>query len=315
MTAPAWANRIVDTALEVSVAGSFSRIGIETRSRIADWSDIADMTGKVVIVTGATSGIGKAAARAFVGAGADVVVVGRDPGRLDDATAEIGDVETALADLSDLDQARQFVSEFTASHDRLDVLVHNAGALVAEYRPNPQGFEDTYASQVLSQHILTAGLLPLLQRSNGRVITVSSGGMYSVGLDPDTVEMSEADFDGVRAYALAKRAQVTLNEQWAQRFGDSVTFHAMHPGWADTPGVRTSLPTFHRITGPFLRSPEQGADTIVWLGANPEAIASNGGFWHDRRPRSTTRLPTTRPDRDTADMLWDQVCRQTGVRP
>lgn len=311
-----WLARPVDLALEATVAGSFSRVGFEARRRLDGWQPITDMSGRTVVVTGATSGIGKAAAAGFAAAGADVVLVGRDPGRLSTAAADVGAADTYLADLSDLDDARAFVEEFTAAHDRLDVLVHNAGALVPDYRRTPQGFEDTYASQVLAQQVITAGLLPLLIAARGRVIVVSSGGMYTQRLTVHSVEMGPDDFDGVRAYALAKRAQVTLTEEWARRYGDTgVTFHAMHPGWADTPGVRTSLPTFHRLTGPFLRTPEQGADTIVWLGTDPEAVASNGRFWLDRRPRGTQRLPGTAPDAATAAALWDQVSAQSGVLP
>ena len=309
-----WLARPVDAVLEASVAGSFSRVGIETRRRLAHWSPIQDMTGKSVVVTGATSGIGKAAAAGFVDAGATVALLGRDAARLAAAAQETGAAETYLANLSDLADARRFVADFSAVHDRLDVLVHNAGALVPDYRRTPQGFEDTYASQVLAQHVITTGLLPLLQAAHGRVIVVSSGGMYTQRLDADSVELGPEEFDGVRAYALAKRAQVTLTEEWARRYSDSgVSFFSMHPGWADTPGVRTSLPTFHRITGPFLRTPEQGADTIVWLGANPQAAQDNGRFWLDRRPRSTQRLPRTAPDRSTAEALWDQVDSQTAV--
>lgn len=307
-----WIARPVDAVLEATVAGSFSRVGIETRRRLAHWSPIQDMTGQTVVVTGATSGIGRAAAAGFVAAGAEVALLGRDATRLAAAVRETGATETFVANLSDLDDARRFVAEFSAVHDRLDVLVHNAGALVPDYRRTPQGFEDTYASQVLSQHIITTGLLPLLQAARGRVIVVSSGGMYTQRLDPDSVELGPADFDGVRAYALAKRAQVTLTEEWARRYPDiGVSFFSMHPGWADTPGVRTSLPTFHRVTGPFLRTPEQGADTIVWLGANPQAAADSGRFWLDRRPRSTQRLPGMAPDRETSQALWDRVDAQT----
>lgn len=309
-------SRPVDTALEVSVAGSFSRLGFEARRWLDDWSPAADMTGKSVIVTGATSGIGRAAASAFATAGAEVAIVGRDHDRLQRAARATGATETYVADLGDLAAVRGFVMKYRAEHSTLDVLVHNAGALVPEYRVTPEGFEDTYASQVLAQHIITSGLLPLLVAAHGRVIVVSSGGMYTQRLDPDTVEMGPHGFDGVRAYALAKRAQVTLTQEWARRFPDSgVTFHSMHPGWADTPGVRTSLPTFHRVTGPFLRTAEQGADTIVWLGSSPEAVTVNGKFWLDRRPRSIQRLPGTAPDTKTAEAMWDQVCRQTQTRP
>lgn len=311
-----WVARPVDALLEATVVGSFSRIGIETRRRLEGWAPVGDLTGRIVVVTGATSGIGKAAAGRFAALGARVVLVGRDEGRLGRARHDTGAAETYVADLSDLDAVRGFVRTFRAQHDELHVLVHNAGALVHEYRITPQGFENTYASQVLAQHVITSGLLPLLQAAHGRVIVVSSGGMYSQRLDPDTVEMGSDDFDGVRAYALAKRAQVTLAREWARRFGDTgVAFHSMHPGWADTPGVRTSLPTFHRVTGPFLRTAEQGADTIVWLADDAEALSHNGRFWHDRRPRSAQRLPGTEPDADTAAALWDQVCRQTQIRP
>ena len=124
------------------------------------------------------------------------------------------------------------------------------------------------------------------------------------------------DYDGVRAYARAKRAQVALNEQWANRHPDGPppTFHAMHPGWADTPGVADSLPLFRRITGPFLRTPAEGADTVVWLAAADEPTTS-GRFWLDRAERATVKLPWAGQDHVEAAELWEVVCRQTGRRP
>ncbi|MEM8708834.1 MAG: dehydrogenase, partial [Actinomycetota bacterium] len=119
-------------------------------------------------------------------------------------------------------------------------------------------------------------------------------------------------------YARAKRAQVTLNEIWAQKFPDSgVRFHSLHPGWADTPGVEEALPTFRKIVGPLLRSPDEGADTLVWLAADDTAIVENGGFWHDRALRSIHRLPRTR-QRDTERRrtdLWAWCVAQTGIDP
>ncbi|MDQ1248323.1 MAG: dehydrogenase/reductase family er 12, partial [Actinomycetota bacterium] len=134
--------------------------------------------------------------------------------------------------------------------------------------------------------------------------------------DVDTVQFGPDDYDGVRAYARAKRAQVALTEQWAARFGDSgVVFHAMHPGWADTPGVAESLPGFRKVTGPFLRSPDDGADTIVWLAAADEPLAVNGRFWLDRTPRNTIKVPWTRAEAGEAERLWDLVVEQTGADP
>ena len=123
--------------------------------------------------------------------------------------------------------------------------------------------------------------------------------------------MSPETYKGAEQYARAKRAQVTLNEMWADRIDPGeIVFHALHPGWADTPGVEASLPTFRRIVGPLLRSPAEGADTLVWLAADDgEPLESTGGFWLDRRRRAIHKLPTTRRT-DTGDRrqaLWDWV--------
>ena len=131
--------------------------------------------------------------------------------------------------------------------------------------------------------------------------------------------MSSESYNGTKQYALAKRAQVTLNEMWAQRVDQrSVVFHAMHPGWADTPGVQDSLPTFRRIVGPLLRDSDAGADTMVWLAADDgEPLSSTGGFWLDRRVRSTHRSRSTRRS-DTPqrrEELWDWVSRRAGCSP
>ena len=188
-------------------------------------------------------------------------------------------------------------------------LMHVAGALDAEYATSPQGIEQTVASQVVGPFLLTAELLPELRAAApGRVLWVASGGMYSEPLAVDRLELGPTDYDGTTAYARAKRAQVTLAELWGARLAPTeVVVHAMHPGWANTPGVERSLPTFRRVVGPLLRSPEEGADTLVWLGASDGApLASTGGFWLDRRRRATHRLPSTRRA-DTAEeraALW-----------
>ena len=107
-----------------------------------------------------------------------------------------------------------------------------------------------------------------------------------------TSQSERGQFDGPKVYARTKRAQVILTEIWAKRLaGTGVVVHAMHPGWSDTPGVRSSLPRFYKATRPLLRTPAQGADTIVWLGAAAEPGHSSGRFWHDRRQRPTHLLP------------------------
>ncbi len=314
------AARVADGALEVSVAGGFGSTGIRLRRRMFNWPDLPRLDGRHVVITGATSGIGWASAQEMAQLGAELSIVGRDVARTQAAAAALGsesgrEVRTYIADLDELAAARRVADEITADGRAVDVLVHNAGALSAQYGRTDEGFEATYASQVLSQHILTSRLLPaLLRATSPRVIVVSSGGMYAERLDVDTVQMSAADYDGVRAYARAKRAQVTLIERWARAF-PAVGFHGMHPGWADTRGVQESLPRFRRFTRPILRTAQEGADTIVWLAGVDPIPAPSGSFWLDRAPRGTVRYPGTGPRPGDAEALWDLVCQQTGEVP
>ncbi len=125
--------------------------------------------------------------------------------------------------------------------------------------------------------------------------------------------MAHEGFDGPTAYARSKRAQVILTELWAERLkGTGVVVHAMHPGWADTPGLQSSLPRFYGVTKRLLRTPQEGADTIVWLGAAPEPARCSGGFWHDRRQRPSHRLPWTKGTPEDRDRLWAECERLSG---
>lgn len=307
------------------MVSSFTRIGYDVRSRVAHWTALDDyqLAGRTVLVTGASSGLGLVAAEQFARCGATVVLLGRDTAKTTKVRDAIArrtgnpSLSVVTADMGDLAAVRAAAAEIVERVPRLDVLVHNAGALTAERRESPQGIEQTVASQVVGPFLLTTLLLPLLRASApARVLTVASGGMYAAGLTVGELQMGD-DYAGSEQYARAKRAQVTLNELWSQRVPASeVVFHAMHPGWADTPGVRESLPTFRRIVGPLLRTPAQGADTVVWLGADDgEPLASTGDFWLDRRRRSVHKLPTTRrtdtPQRRAE--LWEWVRATAGV--
>jgi NAD(P)-dependent dehydrogenase (short-subunit alcohol dehydrogenase family) len=312
----------VDAALEATVVGSFSRVGYAARSRLEGWA-VADrgrnLAGRTALVTGATSGIGLASAMRFAQLGATVRFLARDEARAERARALIEqaagrdtDVAYGLADMSDLDSLREFATSLRASDVTLDVLVHNAGALSRTFSEAPDGSELTFASHVVGPFLLTGLLLPSLRRAApARVITVSSGGMYTQRLDLADLEMRRDDYDGKVAYARAKRAQVVLNHEWARRVPSTeIVFHAMHPGWADTPGVASGLPGFHRAMRPLLRTPDQGADTVVWLSSAEEALGSTGSFWLDRRRRSEHRVPWTRGGDGSA--LWELCERRSG---
>lgn len=317
---------IADALIEAPIVTSFTRFGYEARRGLAGWAplDDYDLTGRVIVITGGTSGLGYAAAEQLARCGATLVIVGRTAERNDRAIAELTTttgnplITQVTADMGDLDQVRHLAQRVLADHDRLDVLIHNAGALDPERHVAPDGTEATVASQVVGPFLLTDLLLDRLAESApARVLTMSSGGMYATGLTVSGLEMSPEDYNGTEQYARAKRAQVTLNEMWAERYGDrGIHFHALHPGWADTPGVDSGLPTFAKVMGPFLRTPEQGADTLVWLAADDIALASNGRFWLDRGPRPIHKLPTTKRT-DTSERrerLWNRVTDNANAR-
>jgi dehydrogenase/reductase SDR family protein 12 len=319
--------RVLDGFLEATVVGSFSRLGPAARRRCERWTEPPRLDGMTAVVTGATSGVGLAAALGLARLGAAVHLVGRDPGRLDAATGAVAAaagvptaaVSSSLADLADLDEVRALAADVAARHHHVDVLVHDAGALTRQFATTPQGVELTAGVQLLAPFLLTGLLLPALAAAPGRprVLTVSSGGLYGArfslaGLCPDPEH-----YDGVATYALVKRAQLLLVHEWARRLGaGGPAFHAMHPGWVDTPGLAAGLPGFRRAMRPLLRSPGDGADTVVWLAAAPEGAASTGGFWHDRHRRGEHRLPTTwlapRQFVEARAALWAWCAEATG---
>ena len=319
--------RGVDVALEGTVVLSFSRVGAAVRSRLEGWPDLATLSGagQRVVVTGASSGLGYATTRALLASGAEVIATARDEVKAERTraalAAEVGPAAAGRLDLAPLDLDRfasvEALAERLRGEDRpVDAVVHNAGALLASREVTPDGLERTYQVHVAAPFLLTARLLPLLRRSGaGRVVTVTSGGMY--GAKPVAALVDSPDrYRGLTAYARAKRAQVTLTAEWQRRLGGAgATFHVAHPGWADTPGLAASLPGFRRAVGPLLRDVGEGADTIVWLVLADAPSSQPGRLWHDRRPRGAHRLPSTRPDPGEADALWRRVCRDTGVDP
>jgi dehydrogenase/reductase SDR family member 12 len=292
---------LIDRAIEAPVVTSFTSIGYSLRKRIDRWTPLAhyDLRDRVVVITGPTSGLGEAAAEWFARLGATLVLVARNEAKAKNLAERLKsdsgneEISAVVADMGDRSAIRAAAGVISNRHSRLDALVHNAGALLNERRIQPDGLETTVAVHVVGPFLMTGLLLDRLGPGS-RVVTVSSGGMYTAPLTVEGLEMSDDKYNGSTQYALAKRAQVTLNEMWAEQFPD-VRFHAMHPGWADTSGVADSLPRFRRLVGPLLRSSRQGADTMVWLTADDTTpLETSGKFWLDRRVRDIHKFASTR---------------------
>lgn len=308
---PQFAARFIDKALEVSVVGSFTAIGAAARSRLFAWQPLTPIPGKTVVITGASSGLGRQLAVELAGMGAKLVLVARNQQRLAEVAAAARAVQphpqpivTYQCDLSSLAQTRDLAQRINCEQHQVDVLIHNAGAVTQNYTVTAEGFEVTYASQVLAVQLLTEELLDALRAAPApRVIVVTSGGMYTENLQPQQMQLSEKNYDALSAYAKAKRAQVALVSTWASSEKlAGIWCGVMHPGWADTPGVADSLPGFYRLTQRVLRSPTQGADTAAWLATFPGDLPS-GKLWLDRVQRSTQRLPGKNQDQQRAQEL------------
>ena len=312
--------RGVDTFLDRTVALGYTKIGPAVRRTLPTWpADPAPqaLAGRTAAVTGATSGLGLATAEGLARLGAEVRLVVRDVEKGARFKAQLeADVPGARVtvdrcDVSDLDDVRRFAAELDL--DALDVLVHNAGAMPATRSESAQGHELTMALHVLGPLLMTELLRPALAGRDARVLMVTSGGMYSQRLRADDPEFTQGEYSPTTAYARSKRAQVELLPELAERWsGDGIGVHATHPGWADTPGVADSLPTFRKLTGPLLRDAACGADTTVWLAAT-EPQPPSGELWHDRRARPTHLLRRTRTGAAERTELWEWARDQTGL--
>jgi NAD(P)-dependent dehydrogenase (short-subunit alcohol dehydrogenase family) len=304
---------LVDAALDRTVAPGYSKVGYAVRSRLPGWPDDPApdaLEGRHALVTGASSGLGTQTARELAGMGAHVHLVVRDAAKGEAVRAELaaghGERFTLhVCDLGDLDAVAVLADDLVAADLPLAALVHNAGALPASRTESPQGHELSMALHVLSPVLLTERLLPRLAAHRTRVVAVTSGGMYAQPLRDDDPDYLVGDYSGTTAYARSKRAQVELLPVLQQRWV-GLDVYASHPGWADTPGVLESLPTFHKVTGPVLRDLHQGVDTTVWLAAVQPA-PQGGTLWHDRRQRPVAITRKTRSTPEQVARMWAWV--------
>jgi NAD(P)-dependent dehydrogenase (short-subunit alcohol dehydrogenase family) len=278
------------------------------------------MDGKVCVVTGATSGIGKATAAALASQGAQVVLVGRDRGRSEATAAELARVaapppRVEIADLSSMAQVRALADRLGAM-DRIDVLVNNAGFVAGQRRVTEDGFEEACAVNHLAPFLLTNLLLGKLTASApARVITVASDAHTAARLDLDDLQL-ERGWDSWRSYSNSKLANILFTRELARRLGGTgVTANCAHPGVVRTGFGRSGSPLLRMgltIARPFLLSPEQGASTVVYLATSPGVAGATGGYYVKSRLREPSRAAQ---DDATALRLWELSEELTGLTP
>jgi NAD(P)-dependent dehydrogenase (short-subunit alcohol dehydrogenase family) len=279
-----------------------------------------NMTGKVVLVTGASSGIGLAAAEALAERGARVLLAARDRERGERALARVGAagdparVELLLADLAAQPEVRRLAAEVQERTERLDVLVNNAGVTVGGLQRNAEGVELTFAVNHLAPFLLTALLRPLLEASApARVVTVASDAHRGARLDLERLERGEWS-TGWGAYGESKLANILFTRELARRLdGSGVVANCLHPGVVRT-GFGRSGPGFVRafvaLAGPLLLSPEKGAETVVYLASSAAGGQVSGRYFV--RCREATPSAAARDD-VAAARLWQLSERLTGL--
>jgi retinol dehydrogenase-14 len=279
------------------------------------------MGGKTALITGGTSGIGKATAVALAAMGANVVVVGRNPERgltaLRDIKAQSHSesVELMLADLSVQSEVRRLADEFLERHDRLDVLANNAGLVQSKRTETTDGIETTLAINHLAPFLLTNLLLDRLkENAPSRVITVSSEAQRWGNIDFDDMQ-STRKYSGFPVYGMTKLANIMFTYELADRLkGTFVTANCLHPGAVSTNFGKNNagpMALFFRVAKPFMRSPEQGADSLIWLASSADVDGVSGRYFSDRKEIEAKEVAH---DEGARRRLWEISEELTGLK-
>lgn len=292
---------------------------VASRRRVLE-NTSGSMDGKVVLITGGTSGIGKATATALAAMGARVVLTGRNEERGERAVQEIqresgSEVSLMLADLAVQADVRRLAEEFQERHDRIDVLVNNAGVVQSERTETTDGIEATLAVNHLAPFLLTNLLLDLLKRSaSSRIITLASEAERWAKMDLDDLQ-SRRKYKGMQVYGMTKLANIMFTFELAEILrGTGVTANCVHPGAVNTNfathnrGVMTLL---FRAFKPFMRSPEQGADTVIYLASSPDVEGMTGKYLSDRKLITASDMAY---DEDLRKRLWNISEELTGLK-
>ena len=274
------------------------------------------MSGKVCLITGGSSGIGKATALGLANQGANVVLVGRDRSRGEAARTEIVEksgnelADLMLADLSSQASIRQLAEDFTSRYGRLHVLINNAGVFISKRTLTVDGIETTFAVNHLAPFLLTNLLLGVLKASApARIVNVTSSGERSGTINFDDLQ-GEGRYSGFRAYNQSKLAMILFTYELAKRLeGTGVTVNCVHPGVVVTNLGRGSSGSFGlllRLMRPFFSSPEKGAETSIYLASSPQVEGVSGKYF---AKKAEARSSEQSYDEATGRRLW-QVCAE-----
>ncbi|MFT6820432.1 MAG: dehydrogenase/reductase SDR family protein 12 [Myxococcota bacterium] len=295
-----------DRLLDRSIVFSFDRTGFRRHARSFATESERNLQGRDVLITGGSTGIGFALAQALSEKGACCMLWARRQETGEQAAVAVKG-QFASVDLGDLTAVGQ--ASHAYSPKALAAVVLNAGAMPLDRRLTPQDHELIWASQVLG-HLLILRILRQrgLLGEQTRVIWVSSGGMYTQRLDLSDLRRDRS-YQRHSVYANAKRAQVVLSSHLATEWPD-VPIASMHPGWVQTDAVKHSMPLFHALTRPILRTPHEGADTLVWLTSCAQS-PSTGRFWFDRAVQPEHLRDKTRATSQTREAFVAQVMSQT----
>ena len=276
-------------------------------------SEELSMAGKVVVVTGATGGIGRATAIALATMGARVGITGRDPSRTEAAAADMRagsgnpSVDAFAADLSSQAEVRRFAGAVLDTYPRVDVLINNVGGFWAHRHETPDGLEHTFALNHMAPFLLTNLLLERLKASApARIVTISSGAQSMGRIDFDDLQGTH-NYSGQRAYSQSKLASVMFTNELARRLGGTrVTATSVHPGVVRTKfGSEDQAWFFSVISGlvrPFLKTPAQGAQTPVYMASSPQVDGTTGGFFANCKSKAANKAAS---DGALTARLWE----------
>ena len=297
---------------------TFTKFGYSLAKK--SWKPVTrSVRGKHMLITGATSGLGLVCAKELAHRGAKLTLVARNADKAKQVAQTIkqetgnNNIAVEIADLVEPAQVVQLADRLLKANKPIDVLINNAGALLNDRQDNCDGLEASFSLLLLGPVILSEKLKPLLAAAGkkddpARVINVSSGGMYATRISVSNIESTKGNYSGAKSYARAKRGLVLAGEYWAKAWSsDNIVVQNMHPGWAQTPGVENSLPEFNKKMQRALRTPEQGADTIIWLACATEAGKTSGLFWLDREPHSIHLSNKTRETAKARQALFKSL--------